>query len=1076
MRLERLDLVRYGHFTDRGLDLQASPCDLYIVFGPNEAGKSTTLAAVGDLLFGMPQRTPFGFRHGYGGMLLGALLQDGDARLEVRRRKGNANTLLDNDGEALAEGETALRPYLATADRAFFERMFSLDHVRLEAGGRDILDASDDIGQMLFSAGTGIAGLRRRLAELESDADAIWGKRRAGHRRFTQAESRLKDARALLREQTLTSKTWLALKRDLETAEATLAEVTAEAEGHEAEARRLARIRRVHPHVVQKAALTTTLDDLGEVVELSEAARPEFEGARRTMEDLSTQIEVLNSEVATARAAAEAAAHDGTLPARADEIEDLGERRLTTAKEVADLPNRRVELAEAQARLRNLAGDIGWHGGGEEIAPRTVVAGARALLTRRGEITSEQANRAEALDEAEARLADRTAELAALPPERDLGDLARALAEVERDDGGFALLGELERRAGETATVIAGHLAALHPAVDDVDRLARLAVPARATVMAARDNLTAWEQRRRDLANDIETAERELDTRAPAYEQAARADMAIAPEVLDDARARRDDLWRRLRPHHVAGPVTPVDDEDTEILALDFETAITDADSAADLRFEKAEAVGRLAEMARALAELHDRLARLHTRRGELESEGEALEATWIALWAPAGLPPREPESMLEWLTTRDAALESAEAARRAERDAAAARERAQAAVTMLCQVLGALNIEPGPLTARELPRLRDLAADTLRASDAERADRTRKDEAVREVRGERNRCRRDAARAAAAWDAWNGEWEKALTTLGLPPASPPAAVAAQLDVLDEMRALRARIDDTHLPRIAKMERDVALFEKRAAALVAELAPDLASEPPDLAARTLEVRLAEARRLAERERSARGDVERLDGQRGQLHRRRDEAAREIERLRRLAGVESDGDLERAIAASDERRRRRAELAQTPDTLTDQGDGLAIEDLERECLSVDIDLIAARESSVAEAARAARDRLTEASAPRTLALEAYRTAGGDGGAARAETRRQEAIAALREAASSYTRTRGAAILLGWAIERYLRDMQTPLRVRAATHFATITGGAFAGLDIDYDERDQAAWSAGGRTGKPWPSRP
>ena len=115
------------------------------------------------------------------------------------------------------------------------------------------------------------------------------------------------------------------------------------------------------------------------------------------------------------------------------------------------------------------------------------------MLTRRGEVTSEQANRAEALDEAEAeaRLAARTAELAALPPERDLGDLARALAEVERDDGGFAHLGELERRAREAATVIAGHLAALHPAVDDIDRLARLAVPARATVMAARDNLTA---------------------------------------------------------------------------------------------------------------------------------------------------------------------------------------------------------------------------------------------------------------------------------------------------------------------------------------------------------------------------------------------------------------------------------------------------------------------------------------------------------------------------------------------------------------------------------------------------------
>ncbi|HMO31239.1 AAA family ATPase, partial [Enterovirga sp.] len=48
MRLRRLDLVRYGKFTDRSLDFgerSAGQPDLHVVFGPNEAGKSTAFAA-----------------------------------------------------------------------------------------------------------------------------------------------------------------------------------------------------------------------------------------------------------------------------------------------------------------------------------------------------------------------------------------------------------------------------------------------------------------------------------------------------------------------------------------------------------------------------------------------------------------------------------------------------------------------------------------------------------------------------------------------------------------------------------------------------------------------------------------------------------------------------------------------------------------------------------------------------------------------------------------------------------------------------------------------------------------------
>ena len=53
MRLNRLDLTRYGKFTGHSIDFgvpESGRPDLHIVYGPNEAGKSTALAAFLDLL------------------------------------------------------------------------------------------------------------------------------------------------------------------------------------------------------------------------------------------------------------------------------------------------------------------------------------------------------------------------------------------------------------------------------------------------------------------------------------------------------------------------------------------------------------------------------------------------------------------------------------------------------------------------------------------------------------------------------------------------------------------------------------------------------------------------------------------------------------------------------------------------------------------------------------------------------------------------------------------------------------------------------------------------------------------
>lgn len=96
--------------------------------------------------------------------------------------------------------------------------MFCLAHERLRDGGRDIIQAKDDVGATLFAAGAGVSGLRDRLAAMQEEADGLWGSRRAGHRKYYQAEERLKEAEATLRQHTVTATKWQELKSAYEEA------------------------------------------------------------------------------------------------------------------------------------------------------------------------------------------------------------------------------------------------------------------------------------------------------------------------------------------------------------------------------------------------------------------------------------------------------------------------------------------------------------------------------------------------------------------------------------------------------------------------------------------------------------------------------------------------------------------------------------------------------------------------------------------------------------------------------------------------------------------------------------------
>ena len=176
MRLLRLDLTAFGHFTNYSIDLSAGRCGLHMIYGPNEAGKSTSLRGLTAFLFGFPTRTDDNFKHANKDLRVGAILQNQDGKvLSCVRRKARTSTLLHTESSEDVSG-SQWAEFFPKIQEDHFLRMFALTHESLRQGGAELVRGGGDSGQALFSSASGIANLQQKRQSLEDRIEELYGK------------------------------------------------------------------------------------------------------------------------------------------------------------------------------------------------------------------------------------------------------------------------------------------------------------------------------------------------------------------------------------------------------------------------------------------------------------------------------------------------------------------------------------------------------------------------------------------------------------------------------------------------------------------------------------------------------------------------------------------------------------------------------------------------------------------------------------------------------------------------------------------------------------------------------------
>ena len=159
MRLKRLYLKAFGPFTDQTLDFDSRGPGLHIVYGLNEAGKSSSLRGLKALLYGFDERTADNFVHRNPDLLVGGIIEGtGGEELEFYRRKKRLADLFDTENNPL-DGRQLSR-LMPSIGVEVFTSLYGIDHKMLVAGGEEILAQKGEVGQALFAAGSGITALR----------------------------------------------------------------------------------------------------------------------------------------------------------------------------------------------------------------------------------------------------------------------------------------------------------------------------------------------------------------------------------------------------------------------------------------------------------------------------------------------------------------------------------------------------------------------------------------------------------------------------------------------------------------------------------------------------------------------------------------------------------------------------------------------------------------------------------------------------------------------------------------------------------------------------------------------------
>ncbi|QXX73600.1 YhaN family protein [Methylovirgula sp. HY1] len=1051
MRLEMLLLERYGIFSDRILSFRPD-ARLHIVLGPNEAGKTSALAAIGDLLFGFGHLVEYDFLHDARQLRVGAQLRLADgSQVCFRRRRGNKNTLLDFKDAPL--DEALLAPILRQVTRESFRSEFGLTAEALRAGGKGLVQAGGRLTETLAASSAGLSALVRARARLEAEADALFGPRRVASKSFYAVLDRHDAADKSLRAAIVTADALKSAEEKVAAAERGCETLMAEHGDVGRDLARCRRAQRTRPKLAQLANMRSELAAYADLPAVSADQLAAWRSVLAQASEIDRAIAEFDAGDAEDQTALAELAVDEALLAAAGRVESLRERLGAVRKALVDLPKRQEAQRGAREMLAESARRLGL-GSPEDLLERQPTDPA---LARVQDLMRALRRAEDRLAEAEARLIQAQRDRAALTAEKPAEDAMDDPSPLRQRLELFAdLPAEADRLRRERAAnlaeaaAIAEDAAALDPFAGTPDELGCKPLPETAEIQAASAVVEALTGEARELAATKEVVAKALAAAEKEIASLSREGAVVTRGDLAQMRAGRDHAFTQLGLHL---------DGDAGTRRLHFDAlaaANVRLDTVADHLLSDAGRAARVEAARERISEALQEGEHLTAAQTALDLRREALARAWGELWRPSQIAPKSPNMMLRW---RERASEILVRRRRLAEKEMATRVLVEK-LSDLEAPLQILSVDLGVAVDRDLPiemrhRMACVALDNLQSRWAQMREHV-----IACRNAEKSLMDAELAQAEAFGEhaAKLNLWPEAVAALGLGATASIPETEAALGVWSNV-ALRRETFNRESRSVDGIERDIAAFEADTQALVAAAAPDLAMHSAQDALNEITRRLAEARRMFEARESLRKSKADRAAKRAAKAFAQKALGAEIDDARKWLGLAEETALDAALSRLERRQDLSEGIARLLQDLTQISDGQDESTLRAEQSQHDLDALAGEierldmryqqlvaeiveASTVLHEAKKARDMLVEGRDAEALA-----------------SAKTECAAELVAVSERWLVRAAAARLAVRAVERQRAAVQDPLVERASRLFAIATAGAFAGLVVDYDDADR-----------------
>lgn len=1047
MRFSRIHIPAYGPFTNFELALPKRTSDFHLIYGPNEAGKSSLLRALRALLFGIHGQTSDGFLHAYNSMRIAADLELPDGSLRTfQRRKGNKNTLLDANDRPIPESE--LTACLGGVDADYFDSMFGLDGEGLRIGADALLRGQGRLGEALFSASMGGTPVDQVIRDLEAEASDIFSGR---------AQKRLRQALHAYTTHLGRKKEALVKPEDCEETERQLAEVMQRLSKLQSQRQELSNrkswLERCRDALVMVGQLRdheSQLAALPKMDGLPESFAKDLLAARGTQQAKEAEVRRLTGELGRIREQMAGCTPNQALLEKEAEIHEIHASLGAYISDKTALAKKQGEASTAEDNIRRMCRDFGITATLENLEPLRITQlqfaeaeeQATRLKTEIENVGRAETRLAELTQNAEQREAAKIevdeARLIKLKALRDqatqIQDKAENLAERRRQ------LAQLEKTLLELHQDLPG-------APTDHQQTSELPVPPHATLERFRFRWEEAESDMRRAKDGIRQLQRQVGDARSEIDGLMRLKDIPDPQKLTEAREHRDRGWRLvLEDWKGAGAKEEL--EAGKPLEHAYPVAVAAADEVADRLRSEASAVAQLTEKHLHLGRLEEQLNEEETALADLQQQSEALRLEWEKAWTACAFIPQSPAEMLAWRNTwqdfRRQWNEHAATKASLEEDA----RLVDSLTTAMAEALSSIE--------SSFASLRQQIVEELNGIEAAKVDGLAAQKIARQEETEIQKIQQILGTLKPAREAAQQSWSQLAASLSIPAdLSPPRA----MELIQGRRELFREVDRHSglASECARLQTSMVEFEQN----VTETATGcgIANAGIEALAQTLWKELQTSQQAQQKLESLREDESDKTGQLKQAQEGLDKAELDFAQRCLRAGVDDAAGVDAFAASFEAVQSHQQKAAALRESLAGLARGEAVTDFTERVSREDANGIEGELARLDQELQdvdlqqdESRNEKQVITAKKTLLEKA-----GD------EAARSDQLAQFEEGkmladARRFIELQTALSLLKGQINHFREQNQGPFMAKASRWFAQLTGGGFEGIITSFADGD------------------